>query len=113
MITGKPKTNVQASNLIKTMAVQNIVKRTYNVEIHLRSIRPPRYFSNSCIDLPSTKNQLWEPIENTNLQIAAPDYTFENVTARKIKRVLTNFYCRLRSMPRLVVTVDLDFVVAN
>lgn len=108
------RTNIQASNLIETVAIRNIVKRTFNVQDHLQGIQPPPYSANSYRDHPETSSQLWEPFEFQSFDNASLGDTFEGVTIRKIKKALTNFYRRLRSQPGLILpNGSLEFTVAH
>lgn len=113
LITGKVKTNVQASNLIETVAVRNLLKRTFDTHAFLQGIRPQPYGESSFWTLHSTSNQLWEPFEYPHLLHAALTDTFEGVTVRKIKKSLTNYYRRLFSTLNLHRSVDLDISVAH
>lgn len=113
MITGKSRTNVQASNLIETVAIRNLVKRKFTVQDQLQGIRPPPYLSASYRDHPDSSNQLWEPFEHHNFENTDVDQLFEGVTIRKIKRALIKFYHRLTSDSTLTALDNLEFIIAH
>lgn len=103
VITGKVRTNVQASNLIETVAIGNRLKRKFNANDFLQVIRPNSYSEDSYINHPNnlTSAQLWEPIEEINLSASNLSDHFQNVPISKIKRAINKFYCRLFSVQQL------------
>ena len=103
VITGKVRTNVQASNLIETVAIGNRLKRTFNANDFLQGIRPNSYSEDSYINHQNnlTRAQLWEPIEEINLSASNLSDHFQNVPISKIKRAINKFYCRLFSVQQL------------
>jgi hypothetical protein len=67
VITGKVSTNVQASNLIETVAIGNRLKRKYNANDFLLVIRPNSYSEDSYINHPNnlTSAQLWSLLKKS------------------------------------------------